>query len=98
MTTMKFTPRIGAIFPSQDAPGIVTDMSTYRRETPSVEQQARDQVAEQLNGRVTFTILCQAKARAVRSVIGGRPLRKAVDYAVSWALSANHGDEPPGVA
>jgi hypothetical protein len=76
----------------------VISMLTYRRETPSAEQQARDQVTDQLRDKVTSTILAQAKARAVRSVIGGRPVRDAVRTSVAWALYTIHDDELPPVA
>jgi len=78
---------------------MIFDMKSYRRESPTVEQQARDRVAEQLRDKVTTTILAQAKARAVRSVIGGQALEKSIKSAVAWALHADHGpDNLPPVA
>jgi hypothetical protein len=72
----------------------VIDMRTFRREGPSDEQRARDAVQEQLDGKVTTTIMAQAKARAVRSIVGGRPIAEAVYTAVAWAKYAAHDDAP----
>lgn len=69
---------------------MVIDMRTFRREGPTDEQRARDAVDQELKGKVTETILAQAKARAVRSVVGGRPLAQAVCSAIAWAKFAVH--------
>lgn len=74
---------------------MVIDMRTFRREGPTDEQRARDEVERELRGKATDTIIAQAKARAVRSIVGGRPLAKAVCSAIAWAKFAVHsGDEP----
>lgn len=59
------------------------------------EQLARERVQKALEGFVEQTIISQARARVVRAIIGGRPLDKAVNDVIAWALSADHPDLPP---
>jgi len=80
---------------------MVIDMQNYRREAPSPEKQACDQVVEQLRHKVTSTVLAQACARAARSMQAGRPMADAVRSACAWALCVRHHDSndiPPSVA
>lgn len=58
------------------------------------EQSARDQVTTAIGHSVSHTVLCQARARAVRHVIGGRSVAYAVRSAVAWARCARHNDGP----
>jgi hypothetical protein len=72
---------------------LVFDLARFRRTGKSDEQRAREGAHEQLAGKVTDTVLAQAKARAVRSVVGGRPVAEAIYTAVAWAKFAVHTDE-----
>ena len=72
----------------------VIDMRTYRPMPPQPEQIAADGVAERIKTRVVATILCQAQARAARSVRSGIPVHNAIDRACAWALANTSPDDP----
>jgi len=79
---------------------IVLDFFSRFRQPADVEQQGRDRVDAELRGKVTATILAQARARVVRSIVGGRSVNDAVHSAVAWAKSCESPDfpEPPRAA
>ena len=78
----------------------VTDIFSRFRRPPAATQQGRERVDAELRGKVTATILAQARARVVRSIVGGRSVKDAVRSAVAWTLEADHGDlpDPPRAA
>ena len=75
---------------------LIFNMSDFHRIFGPAEE-AREQVARQIDHRVTVRILAQAQRRAERDAKAGIHPNVAVARAVSWAL-AQIETPPPGAA
>jgi len=75
---------------------IVLNMADFHRIFGPADD-AREQVARQIDHRVTVRILAQAQLRAERDAKAGINPNVAAARAVSWALCAIH-PEPPEAA